>query len=176
MSGSYRGAPPQNRKPIMSLEAAMEEERIEVEALIAARNNRSQSALSNPRSSSPFTARSPVRSMLDIGEHAHHPPRATFGTLPADTMPFHQVQRQLDSRKPPSEACSTWIVRRPRPLLRRVSLARQPRPSSSRTSWHMPPTRHILDTCPTPQPNLCASVLDHLAPTIPLTSSNSTTS
>lgn len=57
----------------MSLEAAMEEERIEVEALIAARNNRPPSALSNARSSSPFTPRSPVRSMLDIGQYAPVP-------------------------------------------------------------------------------------------------------
>lgn len=48
----------------------MEEERREVEALIAARNAapRPLSALSNARSSSPFTPRSPVRSMLDIGK------------------------------------------------------------------------------------------------------------
>ncbi|CAN8097680.1 unnamed protein product [Discula destructiva] len=65
----------------MSLEAAMEEERIEVEALIAARNNRSQSALSNVRSSSPFTARSPVRSMLDIG-----PTPAKFTQAPFRSM------------------------------------------------------------------------------------------
>lgn len=56
----------------MSLEAALEEERIEVEALIAATSRpRPPSALSGTRSSSPYTARSPVRSMLDIGEY--HP-------------------------------------------------------------------------------------------------------
>ncbi|ROW02990.1 hypothetical protein VMCG_05735 [Cytospora schulzeri] len=49
----------------MSLEAALEEERIEVEALIAARSR--PGALSGARSPSPYTARSPVRSMLDIG-------------------------------------------------------------------------------------------------------------
>lgn len=49
----------------MSLEAALEEERIEVEALIAARSR--PGALSGTRSPSPYTARSPVRSMLDIG-------------------------------------------------------------------------------------------------------------
>lgn len=55
---------------VMSMEAALEEERREVEALIAARNRpRPPSALSGVRSSSPFTPRSPVRSMLDIGEH-----------------------------------------------------------------------------------------------------------
>jgi hypothetical protein len=54
----------------MSMEAALEEERREVEALIAARNRpRPPSALSGARSSSPFTPRSPVRSMLDIGEN-----------------------------------------------------------------------------------------------------------
>lgn len=59
----------QPNRPIMSIEAAMEEERREVEALIAARSAapRPLSALSNVRSSSPFTPRSPVRSMLDIG-------------------------------------------------------------------------------------------------------------
>lgn len=57
----------------MSMEAALEEERREVEALIAARNGgpRPPSALSQARSSSPFTPRSPVRSMLDIGEQAN---------------------------------------------------------------------------------------------------------
>lgn len=45
----------------------MEEERIEVEALIAARSR--PGALSGARSPSPYTARSPVRSMLDIGEY-----------------------------------------------------------------------------------------------------------
>lgn len=58
----------------MSMEAALEEERREVEALIAARSGgpRPPSALSHARSSSPFTPRSPVRSMLDIGEQAKH--------------------------------------------------------------------------------------------------------
>lgn len=75
MSQKYRGPAPlgnlsQSKRPTMSMEAAMEEERREVEALIAARNAapRPLSALSNARSSSPFTPRSPVRSMLDIGK------------------------------------------------------------------------------------------------------------
>lgn len=57
----------------MSMEAALEEERREVEALIAARNAnpRPPSALSHGRASSPFTPRSPVRSMLDIGGKLH---------------------------------------------------------------------------------------------------------
>lgn len=53
------------------MEAALEEERREVEALVAARGGnlaRPASALSGGRSSSPYTPRSPVRSMLDIGE------------------------------------------------------------------------------------------------------------
>ncbi|KAK7742264.1 hypothetical protein SLS53_004407 [Cytospora paraplurivora] len=51
----------------MSLEAALEEERREVEALISAGSRpRPPSALSSVRSSSPYNARSPVRSMLDI--------------------------------------------------------------------------------------------------------------
>ncbi|POS78270.1 hypothetical protein DHEL01_v203327 [Diaporthe helianthi] len=55
-------------RKVMSMEAALEEERREVEALIAARNRpHPPSALSIGRSSSPFTPRSPVRSMLDIG-------------------------------------------------------------------------------------------------------------
>lgn len=64
-----QGTMAQPRRPTMSMEAALEEERREVEALIAARNAnpRPPSALSHGRSSSPFTPRSPVRSMLDIG-------------------------------------------------------------------------------------------------------------
>ncbi|KAJ4393007.1 hypothetical protein N0V93_002211 [Gnomoniopsis smithogilvyi] len=96
MSGSYRGPggpTSQPRKQTMSLEAAMEEERIEVEALIAARNNRPPSALSNPRSSSPFTPRSPVRSMLDIG-----PTPARFSQQPVRSM--------LDMDSPPPSASS----------------------------------------------------------------------
>lgn len=70
----------------MSLEAAMEEERIEVEALIAARNNRPPSALSNARSSSPFTPRSPVRSMLDIGQYAPISSSHASGPLQLNTF------------------------------------------------------------------------------------------
>lgn len=84
----------------MSLEAAMEEERIEVEALIAARNNRPPSALSNPRSSSPFTPRSPVRSMLDIGQYAPIPPTPHPQTFVAERYPCPlQVRLLLGLRK-----------------------------------------------------------------------------
>lgn len=76
----------------MSLEAAMEEERIEVEALIAARNNRPQSALSNARSSSPFTPRSPVRSMLDIGEHRYIFPLFCLPAVPLRYCSRHHSQ------------------------------------------------------------------------------------
>ncbi|KAL2283703.1 hypothetical protein FJTKL_09750 [Diaporthe vaccinii] len=83
----------------MSMEAALEEERREVEALIAARNRpRPPSALSGVRSSSPFTPRSPVRSMLDIG------PMKSM--LDVDGPPAAPVRSMLDMDSPPTSAAS----------------------------------------------------------------------
>ncbi|KAF3761803.1 hypothetical protein M406DRAFT_348012 [Cryphonectria parasitica EP155] len=78
----------------MSMEAALEEERLEVEQLVAARNAapRPHSALSNARSSSPYTPRSPVRSMLDIGKQAA------------------PVRSMLDMDSPPPSASATKAV------------------------------------------------------------------
>ncbi|KAJ0109941.1 hypothetical protein J7T55_014743 [Diaporthe amygdali] len=82
---------------VMSMEAALEEERREVEALIAARNRpRPPSALSGVRSSSPFTPRSPVRSMLDIG------PMKSM--LDVDSPPAGPVRSMLDMDSPPTSA------------------------------------------------------------------------
>lgn len=81
----------------MSMEAALEEERREVEALIAARNRpRPPSALSGVRSSSPFTPRSPVRSMLDIG------PMKSM--LDVDGPPAAPRRSMLDMDSPPASA------------------------------------------------------------------------
>ncbi|KAG8169918.1 hypothetical protein KVR01_000663 [Diaporthe batatas] len=84
---------------VMSMEAALEEERREVEALIAARNRpRPPSALSGVRSSSPFTPRSPVRSMLDIG------PMKSM--LDVDGPPSAPRRSMLDMDSPPASASS----------------------------------------------------------------------
>lgn len=109
---------------VMSMEAALEEERREVEALIAARNRRPPSALSGVRSSSPFTPRSPVRSMLDIGEY-HPSPQGhmacnwsqnvnnvvrhggpTKSMLDVDGPPAAPKRSMLDMDSPPASASS----------------------------------------------------------------------
>lgn len=56
-------------RPISSLEAAMEEERVEIENLILQQTARNQSSSIGMRSPSPYARipQSPVRSMLDVG-------------------------------------------------------------------------------------------------------------
>ncbi|KAI0142704.1 adenine nucleotide alpha hydrolases-like protein [Xylariaceae sp. FL1272] len=86
----------------MSLEAAMEEERKEVEALISMQQA-SRRAPSVARSTSPYpNPRSPVRSMLDIGgdEPRSPPPQATVRSmLDVDSPPptaRHTTRSMLD--------------------------------------------------------------------------------
>lgn len=100
----------------MSMEAALEEERREVEALVGAINARPASALSSVRSSSPYTPRSPVRSMLDIGETSPLPsplqlpcpPRLTrrcpSSTGPARPTTQPPVRSMLDMDGPPASS------------------------------------------------------------------------
>ncbi|KAI1374403.1 hypothetical protein F4677DRAFT_455419 [Hypoxylon crocopeplum] len=82
---------------IMSLEAALEEERKEVENLISMQSRRPPSV--GHRSPSPFTSpRSPVRSMLDIG-----------GSTPQSPPPQAPVRSMLDIDTP--------LVQPPRSML-----------------------------------------------------------
>lgn len=83
-------------KKIMSLEAALEEERKEIENLIAMQTRRPPSV--GHRSPSPYTSpRSPVRSMLDIGEAPRSPqPQAPVRSmLDIDSAP-PQPRSMLD--------------------------------------------------------------------------------
>lgn len=109
----------------MSMEAMLDEERKEVLALLEGNSNprpRPPSALGS-RSPSPYTPRSPVRSMLDIGDD---PPSPTLpapvspgssstkttasetapvrSMLDVDSRPTPQVRSMLDVDSPPSAA------------------------------------------------------------------------
>ncbi|KAK6956584.1 hypothetical protein Daesc_001862 [Daldinia eschscholtzii] len=91
-----------NRK-LMSLEAALEEERKEVESLVSAMQQPRRPPSVGARSPSPFTSpRSPVRSMLDIGEV----PRNTTRSPP----PQGPVRSMLDVDGPPVQTRSMLDV------------------------------------------------------------------
>lgn len=157
--------PPWTTKPqprvTMSMEAALEEERREVEALVAARNAalaRPASALSGGRSSSPYTPRSPVRSMLDIGEKSPLPsPR--LSQLWPSSVPclgvnkvFANVQQALRDRqrKHLFGVCWIWTALQhlvPRKQEANRSLARLRPRSCSPISSPMLPTLRTPDTC-----------------------------
>ncbi|KAI1074780.1 hypothetical protein F5B20DRAFT_426213 [Whalleya microplaca] len=77
----------------MSLEAALEEERREVENLISMSQAIRRPPSAGPRSPSPYTSpRSPVRSMLDIGDSGHRSP-----------TPQPPVRSMLDISGPPRQ-------------------------------------------------------------------------
>ncbi|XDG06277.1 hypothetical protein ABKA04_005892 [Annulohypoxylon sp. FPYF3050] len=92
-------------RKLMSLEAALEEERKEVENLIAMQPRRPASV--DHRSPSPFTTpRSPMRSMLDIGDRPSNAPRSPPPQAPVrsmldiDTRPRPQPRSMLDISSP----------------------------------------------------------------------------
>ncbi|KAI1208167.1 uncharacterized protein F4807DRAFT_461895 [Annulohypoxylon truncatum] len=92
-------------RKLMSLEAALEEERKEVENLIAMQPRRPASV--DHRSPSPFTTpRSPMRSMLDIGDRSTNTPRSPPPQAPVrsmldiDTRPLPQPRSMLDISSP----------------------------------------------------------------------------
>ncbi|KAI1387912.1 uncharacterized protein F4822DRAFT_295814 [Hypoxylon trugodes] len=88
-------------KKTMSLEAALEEERKEVESLMAMQSRRPPST--GHRSPSPFTVpRSPMRSMLDIGNapRSPQPQPPVRSMLDIDTRPVQQPRSMLDISGP----------------------------------------------------------------------------
>ncbi|KAI0176522.1 hypothetical protein GGR52DRAFT_571483 [Hypoxylon sp. FL1284] len=95
-------------RKIMSLEAALEEERREIEKLIAMQPRRPPSV--DHRSPSPYTSpRSPVRSMLDIGEVSINSPRSpqqapVRSMLDIDSAPTPQPRSMLDIGGPSTNA------------------------------------------------------------------------
>jgi nucleotide-binding universal stress UspA family protein len=101
------------RKPQpMSMEAMLDEERREVLALLegkTANRSRPPSAL-GARSPSPYTPRSPVRSMLDVGMNM---PSAKSRTRRADTKAPTQapVRSMLDIDTPPPPAANQQPIR-----------------------------------------------------------------
>ncbi|KAI2628450.1 hypothetical protein GGR54DRAFT_651284 [Hypoxylon sp. NC1633] len=90
-------------RKLMSLEAALEEERKEVENLISMQQAKRAPSVDH-RSPSPFTSpRSPVRSMLDIGGNAPRspPPQAPVRSmLDIGTAPTQQPRSMLDIAGP----------------------------------------------------------------------------
>ncbi|KAK4230127.1 hypothetical protein QBC38DRAFT_55547 [Podospora fimiseda] len=87
------------RHQAMSMEAALDEERREILALLEPTSGKAPKAaprtMNSSRSSSPFTPRSPVRSMLDIA-----PPVRSM--LDIDTPPTRPIRSMLDIDTPPS--------------------------------------------------------------------------
>ncbi|KAI1100923.1 hypothetical protein F4804DRAFT_344350 [Jackrogersella minutella] len=103
MSGSGR--------KLMSLEAALEEERKEVESLMSMQPRRPPST--DHRSPSPFTSpRSPMRSMLDVGDRPNNaprspPPQARVRSMLDIGTPRIQTRSMLDVGLPSSSNMPT---------------------------------------------------------------------
>ncbi|KAI8965331.1 hypothetical protein F5Y11DRAFT_354932 [Daldinia sp. FL1419] len=92
-----------NNRKLMSLEAALEEERREVESLMSSMQQPRKPPSVGHRSPSPFTSpRSPVRSMLDIGEVSRNATRSP--------PPQGPVRSMLDVGGPPVQARSMLDV------------------------------------------------------------------
>ena len=93
----------------MSLESMLDEERKEVLALLEGnpglRNRGSASSIGSGRAPSPYTPRSPVRSMLDIAENPAPKPSShgTSNSRPARVP----VRSMLDINSPPPAAATT---------------------------------------------------------------------
>ena len=136
------------RQP-MSMEAMLDEERREVLALLEGTNPRPR-PLSNleARSPSPYTPRSPVRSMLDIGDDPPSPelllppmsPRG-FSTKPASPRAA-PVRSMLDVDSPPLQPVRSMLdVDTPLPAARQV-FSTPSSPTDSHTRTHAAGTAH----------------------------------
>ncbi|KAF2744724.1 hypothetical protein M011DRAFT_408206 [Sporormia fimetaria CBS 119925] len=81
----------------MSLEAALDEERREVMALLEGRSSKKSSSSSRPggRASSPAIPTSPIRSMLDVGDSPPAPKRSPYRSMLDPASP-----RRTHSRSP----------------------------------------------------------------------------
>ncbi|KAF3054964.1 hypothetical protein GL218_07366 [Daldinia childiae] len=102
-----------NNRKLMSLEAALEEERKEVESLMSSWQQQPRRAPSvGHRSPSPFASpRSPVRSMLDIGEVSRNATRSPpiRSMLDVDGPPI-QTRSMLDVGRPSSHVPASTPV------------------------------------------------------------------
>ena len=136
------------RQP-MSMEAMLDEERREVLALLEGTNPRPR-PLSNleARSPSPYTPRSPVRSMLDIGDDPPSPelllppmsPRG-FSTKTASPRAA-PVRSMLDVDSPPLQPVRSMLdVDTPLPAARQV-FSTPSSPTDSHTRTHAAGTAH----------------------------------
>ncbi|KAI0104522.1 hypothetical protein F4814DRAFT_91749 [Daldinia grandis] len=101
-----------NNRKLMSLEAALEEERKEVESLMSSLQQPRRAPSVGHRSPSPFASpRSPVRSMLDIGEVSRNATRSPpiRSMLDVDGPPI-QTRSMLDVGRPSSNVPASTPV------------------------------------------------------------------
>ncbi|KAI1648962.1 uncharacterized protein F4817DRAFT_48938 [Daldinia loculata] len=101
-----------NNRKLMSLEAALEEERKEVESLMSSWQQPRRAPSVGHRSPSPFASpRSPVRSMLDIGEVSRNATRSPpiRSMLDVDGPPI-QTRSMLDVGRPSSKVPASTPV------------------------------------------------------------------
>ncbi|KAK4164555.1 hypothetical protein QBC43DRAFT_48336 [Cladorrhinum sp. PSN259] len=138
----------------MSMEAALDEERREILALLdpsAAKAPKAPRTMQSSRSSSPFTPRSPVRSMLDIGDDppspllpspfllSPHSPSSPMCLSSYDTKTFSRsvppVRSMLDVDTPPSRPIRSMLdINTPPPGAKQIlSTPSSPIDSSSRS-------------------------------------------
>ncbi|ORY62496.1 uncharacterized protein BCR38DRAFT_346822 [Pseudomassariella vexata] len=114
----------------MSLEAALEEERQQIEELLQQSNqSRGPPSIGSARSPSPFmSSRSPVRSMLDIGETKKSPPQAPYRSMldlggpPAPSAPRRSM---LDIAGAPAQSAPSSAQTSPILTSHRASLMPQ---------------------------------------------------
>lgn len=101
----------------MSLEAAMEEERLQIEALLSQQPMRGPPPNTAARSPSPYMSpRSPVRSMLDVGDVSgassglRKSPPQVRSMLDVDSPPSAPVRSMLDVDSPPGSTPKSPVV------------------------------------------------------------------
>jgi len=91
-------------KQPMSMEAMLDEERREVLALLEERQARRPASIAVARSSSPFSPRSPVRSLLDMPGVSHSPARSSSIASGRSGLPPAPIRSMLDIDAPPAPA------------------------------------------------------------------------
>ncbi|KAF4459507.1 usp family [Fusarium albosuccineum] len=88
----------------MSIEAMLDMERQEVLALLEARAPQEPSSQERMRSASPYTPRSPMRSMLDVGDQPPSSPPSVRSMLDTSSPPPPRIRSMLDPDTPPTSS------------------------------------------------------------------------